>query len=331
MNEDERQKWVRQAAGSLAGALTRQKSLGRTEIPRTQAAQWLESIRALDAALKQAPATARPARAEVVPPPPAVRDLDLPPREVAAAHHEAAPASAPAPAPTQRSAPPDERPGERQSVPWARPRPAVVATQTTMEPVTVMSPPGVRRTLDEIRTELGDCQRCKLCSGRTQIVFGTGNPQARLMFIGEGPGENEDQQGEPFVGRAGKLLTDMIGAMGLERSDVYIANVVKCRPPENRNPEPDEVAACLPFLEQQVMSVKPEVIVLLGGVAYAGLLGRTVSITRERGQWTSWKGVDVMPTLHPAYLLRNEGAKRDAWSDLKQVMGRLSLVGRTSR
>nr|WP_217279325.1 uracil-DNA glycosylase [Corallococcus exiguus] len=179
---------------------------------------------------------------------------------------------------------------------------------------------GERPTLDQVRRELGDCRRCKLCSGRKNIVFGSGNPRADLVFVGEGPGENEDLQGVPFVGAAGDLLTKMIGAMGFTRNDVYISNVVKCRPPGNRNPEPDEIAACEPFLRSQLLAIQPKVIVALGKFAAQTLLRDTTPITRMRGQWREYEGIQLMPTFHPAYLLRNSAEKRNAWADLQQVM-----------
>ncbi|HYB97777.1 MAG TPA: uracil-DNA glycosylase [Candidatus Limnocylindrales bacterium] len=181
-------------------------------------------------------------------------------------------------------------------------------------------------SLEQLRGVLGECTRCKLCSGRTNIVFGVGNPAADLMFVGEGPGEDEDVQGEPFVGKAGKLLTDIITrGMGLKRSDVYIANVVKCRPPSNRNPEPDEIVACEPFLLRQVELVSPKVLVSLGNFATQALLRDRTSITRRRGQWHEFAGIPLMPTFHPAYLLRNPSDKRLVWDDIKQVMARLGL------
>ena len=185
---------------------------------------------------------------------------------------------------------------------------------------------GARRTLDEIRSELGDCRRCKLCGGRTQIVFGSGNPRAELMFVGEAPGADEDKQGQPFVGKAGQLLTKMIEAMKFTRDDVYICNVVKCRPPENRNPEPDEISACDPYLKAQVASVRPKVIVTLGKFAAQTLLKDQTAITRLRGQWREYEGIPLMPTFHPAYLLRVPTEKKLAWGDLQEVMKKL---GRT--
>ncbi len=177
------------------------------------------------------------------------------------------------------------------------------------------------QTLAELRTEIGDCQRCRLCERRNTIVFGVGNPDAEIMFIGEGPGYEEDKQGEPFVGRAGQLLTQIITkGMQMQRSDVYIANVVKCRPPENRNPEPDEIAACEPFLAKQLEIIRPRVIIALGKFAAQTLLKDKTPITRLRGKWQSYHGIKLMPTLHPAYLLRNPKDKRLVWEDIKAVL-----------
>jgi DNA polymerase len=176
------------------------------------------------------------------------------------------------------------------------------------------------RTLDEVRRELGDCKRCKLCDGRKQIVFGSGNPRAELVFVGEGPGAEEDQQGIPFVGAAGQLLTKMIEAMKFSRDTVYICNVVKCRPPDNRNPDPDEIQACEPFLKAQLASIQPKVIVALGKFAAQTLLRDTTAITRLRGQWRMYEGIPLMPTFHPAYLLRSPDEKKKAWMDLQEVM-----------
>jgi len=179
--------------------------------------------------------------------------------------------------------------------------------------------------LEALRHFIGDCARCGLCEGRTNIVFGEGNPSARLMFVGEGPGYNEDKQARPFVGKAGALLDKMIQAMGFEREDTYICNVVKCRPPNNRDPEPDEVAACAGFMIQQVQIIEPEVIVGLGKFAVNTLLARDGALGKVRGKWHEFEGVPVMPTYHPAYLLRNESGKRPAWNDLQEVMKRLGL------
>lgn len=179
-------------------------------------------------------------------------------------------------------------------------------------------------SLDELRAAIGDCRRCKLWPGRTHLVFGVGNRNAKLMFVGEGPGRDEDLQGEPFVGRAGQLLTDIITkGMGLRRQDVYIANVVKCRPPDNRNPEPDEVASCEPFLKRQIDLVRPEIIVALGKFAVQTLLQSKVPITRLRGNWHTYHGIKLMPTFHPAYLLRNPGDKKLVWEDIKKVIQEL--------
>ena len=179
--------------------------------------------------------------------------------------------------------------------------------------------------LEAVRTELGECTRCKLHKTRTNIVFGVGSPEARLMFVGEAPGEDEDLQGYPFVGKAGQLLTKMIEAMGMQREDVYICNTVKCRPPNNRNPEPDELLACEPFLKGQLVAAKPEAIVTLGKFAAQALLREQTPITRLRGQWREYEGIPVMPTFHPAYLLRSPAEKGKVWDDLKQVMKRLRL------
>ena len=181
--------------------------------------------------------------------------------------------------------------------------------------------------LRAIRDEIGDCRRCKLCSGRTQIVFGVGEPKAELMFVGEGPGEEEDRKGEPFVGRAGQLLTEIITrGMGLRRSDVYIANVVKCRPPGNRNPEPDEIAACQPFLFAQIDTIAPKVVVALGKFAAQTLLETTTPISKLRGRWFSFRGRRLMPTFHPSYLLRNPADKKLVWEDIQLVMKELGLA-----
>ena len=180
-------------------------------------------------------------------------------------------------------------------------------------------------SLEKIRADIGDCKRCKLCQKRTNIVFGAGNAKAELVFVGEGPGHDEDIQGLPFVGRAGKLLTQMIEAMGLRRDDVYICNVVKCRPPENRTPEPDEVETCSPFLYRQLDAIRPKAIVCLGAVAFQSLLGSKQSISRLRGQWLEFRGMPLLATYHPAYLLRNPSAKGDVWEDLKKVMAHLGL------
>jgi uracil-DNA glycosylase len=177
-------------------------------------------------------------------------------------------------------------------------------------------------TLEDIRRDLGDCRRCKLAPTRTNIVFGEGSPKAELMFVGEGPGADEDATGRPFVGRAGQLLTKMIEAIDLKREDVYIANVVKSRPPGNRAPEADEVKACIPFLFRQIEAIRPKLIVALGNPAMQALLDTKIGITKMRGQLQDYprvSGIKVLPTFHPAYLLRSPDKKREAWEDLKKV------------
>ncbi len=173
--------------------------------------------------------------------------------------------------------------------------------------------------LEQLRAHIGDCQRCKLASGRTRIVFGQGDPKARLMFVGEAPGHEEDVQGLAFVGRAGQLLTKIIEAIDLTRDDVFIANVLKCRPPKNRNPEPDEIGSCQPFLERQIQLIRPVVLVGLGKFAGQWLLKTAEPISRIRGRLGDYDGIHVMPTYHPAYLLRNPSAKKDVWEDMKIV------------
>lgn len=173
---------------------------------------------------------------------------------------------------------------------------------------------------ESLASAVAGCQQCGLCRTRNHTVFGEGNIHAELMFVGEGPGADEDATGRPFVGRAGQLLTKMIAAMTYSREEVYIANVVKCRPPGNRNPSPDEAMACLGYLKQQIALIRPKVIVCLGGVALSFLCEHAGGITRARGHWLDFEGIPVMPTFHPAFLLRQESAKKDAWSDLQQVM-----------
>jgi len=181
--------------------------------------------------------------------------------------------------------------------------------------------------LEAVRSELGDCTRCKLSGGRKTIVFGVGNPDAKLVFVGEAPGFHEDEQGEPFVGDAGALLTKMIIAMGRTREDVYICNIIKCRPPGNRNPEPDELSACEPFLRQQLGAIRPRAIVALGKFAAQALLRTEASISTLRGHFHEYQGIPLMPTYHPAYLLRTPTAKRMVWDDLQLVMKHLADLG----
>ncbi|HEV8335089.1 MAG TPA: uracil-DNA glycosylase [Candidatus Polarisedimenticolia bacterium] len=186
--------------------------------------------------------------------------------------------------------------------------------------------PDPEQSLTRLRQEIGDCTRCRLCEKRTHLVFGVGNPRARLMFVGEGPGYEEDRQGIPFVGRAGQLLNRIVEAMGLRREEVYIANVVKCRPPENRTPLPDEMATCSPFLLRQIEAIRPQVVVALGGVAVQNLLGSSAPISRLRGEFRNLPdGTLVMPTFHPAYLLRNPEKKKEVWEDMKKTMQQLAL------
>jgi uracil-DNA glycosylase family 4 len=213
---------------------------------------------------------------------------------------------------------------------------AVVAAATSAAPVgilPVVQPVSLFEALDRVegdtlelvRENLGECTRCRLHKQRNKIVFGVGNPRAELVFVGEGPGHDEDVQGLPFVGRAGKLLTQMIEAMGLQREDVYICNVVKCRPPENRKPEDDEVATCSPYLYRQLDVIAPKAIVCLGGVAAQTLLKTKDPISRFRGNWFDFRNTKLLATYHPAYLLRNPNAKGEVWKDLQKVMAFLGL------
>ena len=203
-----------------------------------------------------------------------------------------------------------------------------LTTVASAEVVSPASAPVARvLTLTEIRDDLGDCTRCKLHQqGRKQIVFGVGNPNADLMFVGEAPGADEDIQGIPFVGRAGQLLTKMIEAMGFKRDDVYIANVIKCRPPQNRNPEPDEVASCEPFLFKQIDSIQPKVIVALGSFAAKALLKTQDPISRLRGRVYEYHGARLIPTFHPSFLLRSPDQKKYAWEDLKRALAEMGRV-----
>ena len=181
-------------------------------------------------------------------------------------------------------------------------------------------------TWEELENSIKGCNKCKLYSTRKNIVFGTGNKEAKIMFIGEGPGADEDIQGEPFVGKAGRLMNKCFEALDIERKDVYIANIVKCRPPQNRNPENDEAAACMDYLRNQVILVKPKIIVLLGSIALKNILGEEYGITNSRGSWIEKKGIYYMPTFHPAALLRDESKKIDFWRDMKQVKVKLKEI-----
>jgi uracil-DNA glycosylase family 4 len=212
--------------------------------------------------------------------------------------------------------------------------PEMSKTAKESSPVPVLPVQGLFRagpsgeTLEQIRADLGECTRCRLHQGRTNLVFGVGNPQAKLVFVGEGPGADEDAQGIPFVGRAGQLLTQMIDntaakeGLPIRRADVYICNVVKCRPPENRTPERDEMDTCSPFLFRQLEAIHPKAICVLGATAAKALLNTSTGITQLRGKWQEWRGIPVMPTYHPSFLLRgfNAAYKREAWEDLKKVL-----------
>lgn len=184
----------------------------------------------------------------------------------------------------------------------------------------------MKDTLDKIAAEIGGCTKCMLHKTRTNTVPGQGNPHPEIMFIGEAPGADEDEQGLAFVGRAGQLLTKMIEAMGFQRNEVFIANILKCRPPDNRQPTPEEMEICIPFLKRQIALIQPKTIVALGAVAVKGLLQNPLGITKLRGTWQTLDGIDVMPTYHPAYLLRNPPAKKEVWADLQMVLKRLGRV-----
>lgn len=180
-----------------------------------------------------------------------------------------------------------------------------------------------QETLEEIRAELESCHRCELCKGRRNLVFGVGDPHARVVFVGEAPGREEDEKGEPFVGEAGRLLDRILFAMGLRREEVYICNVIKCRPPGNRDPLPEEIAACEPYLKRQLAAIRPRLIVTLGRIAAQSLLRDASHIGRLRGKWREYEGIPLLPTYHPAYLLRTPVCKREVWEDMKQVLQRL--------
>ncbi len=229
------------------------------------------------------------------------------------------PPRAAAPRPVLHAVPPPPPPRPRE---FPRPAPSAAAAPPEAPNSRIAPPPASLNvaSLDELRPIVLECRRCPLAETRNHVVFGEGDPHAKLMFIGEGPGYDEDMQGRPFVGKAGQLLNKMIVAMQFQREEVYIANVVKCRPPGNRVPSPDEAAACIGYLKRQIELIRPEVIVLLGATAVNFLLGKREGITRLRGKWLGYDGIPVMPTFHPAFLLRQESAKRDAWADLQQVM-----------
>jgi uracil-DNA glycosylase family 4 len=216
---------------------------------------------------------------------------------------------------------------DRMGIYSARGRGALPPVEVPVEAEAAAEEPRRGPSLAVVREQLGECTRCKLNTSRTNIVFGVGSQTAALMFVGEAPGAEEDRRGEPFVGAAGQLLDRMIAAMGWTRESVYIANVLKCRPPGNRDPEADEVAECLPFLHRQVESIAPRLIVTLGKPAAHALLETTAPISALRGRFHEFRGIPVMPTFHPAFLLRSPDRKRDAWSDLKQVIDELERLG----
>ncbi len=214
---------------------------------------------------------------------------------------------------------PRAQPGPRTAEPSVAPRETAPAARSA-------DASGKAAALAAVRADLGDCRRCPLSEKRRNIVFGEGNPEAPVVFVGEGPGADEDRTGRPFVGRAGELLTRMIEALEWTRDDVYICNIVKCRPPQNRDPRPEEVATCRPFLDQQLSVIQPQVIVTLGKPATSTLLGRNVAITKLRGIWQDWNGVPLMPTLHPAYVLRQytRETRQAVWDDLRAVRDRVA-------
>jgi uracil-DNA glycosylase family 4 len=222
------------------------------------------------------------------------------------------------------------QPEEREPLPRTKNAPLISVADTGLlqistQPESAFSDPV--QALRAIREDIGDCTRCRLAKqGRKQIVFGVGNPRAELMFIGEAPGADEDQQGEPFVGRAGQLLNNMIKAMGLRREDIYIANIIKCRPPGNRTPERDECETCSPFLMRQIATVKPKAIVALGAIAAKTLLAINAPMSELRGKWYDFRGTKLAVTYHPAYLLRDPRQKKETWKDLQMVMKDLGLV-----
>jgi uracil-DNA glycosylase family 4 len=253
--------------------------------------------------------------AEDAPRPVVVRDVEpYDPRAVALAEPTPDPAP-PAPASAPPSSPPPAAAAEPRAAPSLDAPSSPSAGDADRAALRAAS------SLARVREVLGDCTRCGLHAGRQKIVFGVGNENAEIMFVGEGPGADEDRQGEPFVGKAGQLLTRIIeNGMGIPRSEVYIANIVKCRPPNNRDPQPDEVEACEPFLDAQIRVVSPRVIITLGKPATQTLLRSSAPISRLRGKWSEYKGTPVMPTFHPAYLLRNPAEKRPVWEDIQEVL-----------
>lgn len=287
---------LRDLTRQLRAQLRRHIALGAWAAPGGATAAYAGTAAAAEAAAAAEPAAIAPAVVEETVP------------SIATAEDEARPATAPT-APFE----------------LARPPAPLSLFGDPVEPEQLIALG--RRTLAQIREELGDCKRCKLHSTRRNIVFGVGAEDAPLMFVGEAPGEQEDKRGEPFVGPAGELLTKMIEAMGWTRQSVYIANTVKCRPPNNRNPQPDELAQCTPFLDAQIRSIAPRIIVTLGRPAANHVLGRDAPISALRGKFHDRGGVKVMPTFHPAYLLREPDKKKETWSDLKLVIAELERLG----
>jgi uracil-DNA glycosylase len=302
----ERELW--QLTRQVRAALEWLADSGVEDLPGTDSPEQLLRLFALDRpAQRQArPQAARPAQLAS-------------PRPVGRPPHGQRPGASPsarAPSPPQQQAPSDK--GQPQHESGQSPQAPAAAAKAK-------SQPAIR--LPQLANEVAECTRCPLHEGRTNTVFARGNPAAKLMFIGEGPGFNEDQQGLPFVGKAGQLLDKMIAAMGFAPTDVYIANVVKCRPPNNRKPSESEIADCAPYLREQIELVQPRMIVALGATGIQGLLGTQLGITRLRGQWKLYDGrIPIMPTFHPAYLLRQPEKKREVWSDLKQVMNKLGTL-----
>ena len=289
----------------IAAHLAYYRALGVSGVSRDPAWRDRPAAAGGDRGAGTSPGPAAPAASDPVPAAPAASDP---------AQTVSAPVSAladPAPADPIRSDP---------APPIPAPIAAPQAASFLDEPVPVPEGATAAERIDAIRAELGDCTRCKLHGGRTHLVYGVGNPDADLMFVGEAPGRDEDQQGEPFVGRAGQLLTRIIEAIDLRREDVYIANVIKCRPPGNRNPEPDEIETCRPYLFAQIDAIGPRVIVALGSFAVKTLLDdETIAISKARGQVYACRGAHLIPTFHPAYLLRSPDRKRDVWEDMKRV------------
>ena len=332
------------AAAFLDGAPLPAPRASAAAIPATQAAVSRPAQPARAPTPEIAPHPAPPSEAAPQRFAPPAEQRFVPPAE-----QRFVPPSAPAERP--RATSPEARvepraPAPREEARDARPAPIAARTQGPNEVARVQAPQATRPApidagpetddrrmrLAVLAEEVRPCTKCPLCEARTQTVFARGNPFAELCFVGEGPGADEDAQGEPFVGRAGQLLDKMITAMGYRRDDVYICNIVKCRPPNNRKPEPSEMEACFPYLRDQLALVKPKAIVALGGTAVTGLTGSTEGITRLRGKWKLYKGtILIMPTFHPAYLLRDPSKKREAWHDLQEVMKHLGKAPPAAR